>query len=36
MERDTVDEDIGRKDFMFGVTGIGLIVLVAVLFAIFS
>lgn len=29
-------EDVGRKDFMFGVTGMGIIVVVAILFAIFA
>ena len=29
-------EDIGRRDFMFGVTGVSLMVVVAVAFAIFS
>lgn len=37
MQRDlkTVD-DVGRRDFMFGVTGLGLIVLIAVVLAIVS
>ena len=29
-------EDVGRKDFMFGVTGMGIIVVIAILFAIFA
>jgi hypothetical protein len=29
-------EDVGRKDFMFGVTGVGLMIIVAILFAIFA
>jgi len=29
-------DDVGRRDFTFGVTGVGLMILVAVLFALFS
>jgi hypothetical protein len=30
------EEDVGRKDFMFGVTGVSLMVIVAIAFAIFA
>jgi hypothetical protein len=29
-------EDVGRKDFMFGATGVSLMVIVAIAFAIFA